>query len=196
MRDKEKELINIGWVYDFWLDSRDKLDKKDIELNVVDFDYTLFSRDEELEKEEELKNNRWDKWPEFIFKNIWMSNFLDKYYKNKNIPKSIISKMTTKYDIILTAWQYEFQIAKINLCSPLNDFKVIVTKDWKSKIISLIRYVLFELKFVPNKIRIYEDRPEYFVEYREFLENTLWTEIEIMKVEMNWNKNEPKITKL
>jgi hypothetical protein len=37
---------------------RNKLDKKDIELNVVDFDYTLFSRDEQLEEETELKNNR------------------------------------------------------------------------------------------------------------------------------------------
>lgn len=196
MEDKQKELINIKWMYDFWIQWGDKLDKKDINLNIVDFDYTLFSRDEQLEKEKELINNRWDRWALFIFENIWMNKFLNKYYKDKPIPKSIISKMNPKYDIILTAWQYDFQIAKIRICKELDDFKVIITKNWKEKIIFLIRYILFELKFIPEKITIYEDRPEYFLEYREFLEKVLWTKIEIMKVEMKWNENEPKIYKV
>jgi len=34
------------------------LKETEIELKIVDFDYTLFSRDEQLENEKELQKNR------------------------------------------------------------------------------------------------------------------------------------------
>ena len=196
MEKKQKKLIEIKWIYDFWKEWENNLEKKDIEINVVDFDSTLFSRNEQLEWEKELFNHRWDNWVKFIFEKIWMSKFLDKYYKNKEIPKNIISKLDSKYDVIMTAWPTDFQFAKVRLCKQLDDFKMIVTKNWKEKIVSLIRYVLFDLKFIPKKITIYEDRPQYFIEYRDFLEDVLLTKLEIMKVEMNWNDCEPDIKKI
>ena len=187
MKNKQKELINIDNVYDFWKEWAQTLEKKDININIADFDDTLFSRDEQLENEKWLKENRWDTWTKFIFEKVWMMKFLEKYYKNKSIPKDIISKMNPKYDIILTAWIYEFQIAKIRLCKELYNFKNIITKDWKEKIIALIRYVLFDLWFLPSKITIYEDRPNYFIEYKDLLQDILWCKLEIIYVEMNWN---------
>ena len=196
MKKKQERLVNIEWIYDFWKEEVNNLEKKDIILKIADFDYTLFCRNEQLENEKWLKENRWDAGPEYIFKNIWMSNFLDKYYKNRTIPKKIISEMNTNYDIIISAWQYEFQIAKINIIKELNGFKKIITKNWEDKILTLIRYIIFELKFIPNKVIIYEDRPKYFIENKDLIENVLWCELEIMFVEMNGNNTEPKITKI
>ena len=196
MKEKQEQLINIEWIYKFWKDEVKNLKETEIELKIVDFDYTLFSRDEQLENEKELQKNRWDAGPKYIFKNIWMPNFLDKYYKSRTIPQKILSTMNPNYDIIMSAGQYEFQVWKINSIELLNKFKKIITKNWEDKIIALIRYVIFELKFIPSKITIYEDRPNYFVENKSLIEDVLWCKIEIMFVEMNGNENEPKITKL
>ena len=52
------------------------------------------------------------------------------------------------------------------------------------------------MKFIPNKIIVYEDRPEYFIENKSLIEDFLWTTLEIMFVEMLDNKNEPNIKKI
>ena len=188
MKTKLKNLIDIEWLYDFWKEQVSELEKKDQELKFTDFDYTLFSRDEQLENEPWLKENRWDNWPKFIFSKVWMTKFLNKYHNNKSIPKDIIIKMNPKTDVIITAWIYEFQKAKINLCKELYSYKTIITKNWKDKIIAIIRYIIFELRYIPEKIIVYEDRPKYFLEFRDLIEDVLWTKLEIIYVEMNWNK--------
>jgi len=38
---------------------------------------------------------------------------------------------------------------------------------------AVIQYVIFELKYIPSEIIVYEDRPEYFIEYRELMESLL-----------------------
>jgi hypothetical protein len=195
-KEKLEELIWLKWVYNFYKQEVEKLKKSNYTLSIADFDYTLFCRDEQIEKEPWLKENRWDLWPKYIFENIWMSKFLEKYYENREIPKNIIKNMNTKHDVILTAWQYDFQIAKVNRIKELDDFKKIITKTAKDKIIALIRYIIFELKFIPEKITIYEDRIKYFMEYKDLIENILWSEIEIILVEMNWNEKESNIKKI
>ena len=187
MKNKLKKLIDIEWLYDFWKEQVCVLEKKEQKLIVADFDYTLFSRDEQLENEPWLSDNRWDDWPKFIFWEVWMTNFLNKYYKDKHIPKDIVKKMNPETDIILTAWIYEFQKEKINMCKELDNYKVIITKNWEDKIIALIRYVIFDLKFIPSKITVYEDRPQFFIEYRDLIEDVLWIKLEIIYVKMNWN---------
>lgn len=87
----------------------------------------------------------------------------------------------------------DFQLAKVRSCPELNEFKVIVTKDAREKIPELIRHVLFELRYIPNEIIIYEDRPQYFVEYRELIEWVLWTKLTIMYIEMDGNDGYKKI---
>jgi hypothetical protein len=195
-KEKLEELIWLKWVYNFYKQEVEKLKKSNYTLSIADFDYTLFCRDEQLEKEPWLKENRWDLWPKYIFENIWMSKFLEKYYENRKIPKNIIKNMNIKHDVILTAWQYDFQIAKVNRIKELDDFKKIITKTAKDKIIALLRYIIFELKFIAKKIIIYEDRPEIFLEYKDLIEDIIWVNIEIIKVEMNWNNKEPNIKKI
>jgi hypothetical protein len=51
--------------------------------------------------------------------------------------------------------------------------------------LELIKYVIYKLKFIPSKITVYEDRPQYFIEYRDLIEDVLGTKLEIMYVEMD-----------
>lgn len=187
MKDKQLELIDIEGVYDFWKDWAQNLEKKDVTVRIADFDYTLFSRDEQLENEPELKENRWDDGPKFIFKEIWMMKFLEKYHKEKPLPQDIISQMNPEHDAIITAWVYEFQKGKVCMYEQLRPFHTIITKNGKDKIAELIRYILFDLQFLPSEVIIYEDRPHYFTEYRELIESVLWCTLTVMFVEMNGN---------
>ena len=187
MKKKQLELIDIDGVYQFWKDWAQNIEKKDITLRIADFDYTLVSRDEQLENEPELKNHRGDAGPKFIFSEIWMMSFLEKYHKNRSFPQEIISQMNPEHDAILTAGVYEFQIWKVRMYKQLHDFHTIITANGQDKIIALIRYVLFDLQFLPNEIIVYEDRPKYFIEYRDLLEDILWCKLTIMFVEMNGN---------
>jgi len=56
-----------------------------------------------------------------------------------------------------------------------------------------IQYVLFTLKYIPSEIIIYEDRPQYFIKYRELIEWVLGCELTIMRVEMDGNNGYKKI---
>jgi len=60
MKNKLKNLTTHNFIIDYWKDEIKKIEKKDIEINVADFDYTIFSRDEQLEKEKYLRENRGD----------------------------------------------------------------------------------------------------------------------------------------
>ena len=78
----------------------------------------------------------------------------------------------------------------------LDHINQVIVKTPENKIIETIKYVVNNLWFIPNKITVYEDRPKYFVENKKFIENFLWTKLEIMFVEMMDNEFEPKITKI
>jgi hypothetical protein len=196
MEQKQRELIDIEGVYQFWKDWAQKLEKKDITVKIADFDYTLFSRDEQLENEPGLKDNRWDDGPKFIFREIWMMKFLEKYHKDKPLPQEILSQMNPEYDAIITAGVYEFQKGKVCMYRELDPFHTIITANGKDKIAELIRYVLFDLKFLPKEIIIYEDRPHYFIEHRDLLEDVLECKLTIMYVEMDGNKWYSKIEQI
>ncbi len=172
-----------------------KLKKKDIDLIISDFDDTIFCRNEQLEDCELLKNNRWNAWNKIILNNLWLENYWDKYYKNKTIPKSIISQLREWHDLILTAWSQILQDCKLKN-TWLNRFNYIVVDSPEKKILESIKYITDNLWFIPNKITVFEDRPKYFIEYKNLLENILQIPIEIMYVEMKDNYTEPKITKL
>gem|GEM_PF-3089747 len=58
MKHVEKNLELLSGTIVFWEQQLKKLKKRDTIFNVVDFDYTLFSRDEQLKKEEIFRNNR------------------------------------------------------------------------------------------------------------------------------------------
>ena len=99
-----------------------------------------------------------------------MNRFLETCYKNHPLPKDILDKLDANRDIIMTAGgSKDFQIPEH------------------------IRYVIFELRYIPTKIIIYEDRPEHFIEYRELIESILGTKLTIMKVEMDGNRGYKRI---
>ena len=172
-----------------------KLEKKDIDLIISDFDDTIFCRKEQLEDCELLRKNRWNAWNDIIINELWLENYWKKYYKNKIIPKNIVSKLRKWHDLILTAWYQELQDCKLKN-TWLDFHNYIVVKSPEDKIIKTIEYITDNLWFLPNKVTVYEDRPKYFIEYKDFLENILSTPFDIMYVEMTDNYSEPKISKI
>jgi len=159
-------------------------------LIVADFDDTIFSREEQLSKEKIFKENRWNAWNRVMKEVLWFDYMINNYYKNKIFPKDITSKMW-KNDIILTAWLKEFQKLKQKACN-LENLKMIVVEKAEEKIEKLIEYVK-TLDFKPDLIEVYEDRPKYFIENKEYLEKKLNTKLDIYYVEMDWNRWYKKI---
>lgn len=153
---------------------------------MCDFDDTLFSRKQQLETNNLLFSNRWDAGIEVIINQIGMEKFIQDYVANISFPSDISKLLDPKKDIILTAGTIELQMAKIQACK-LDFMKTIITLNGQDKIIACIRYILFDLKYIPKSITIYEDRPEYFIEYRELIEDVLSTKLIIKKVIMNGN---------
>ncbi len=165
------------------------------EIIITDLDDTIFSLDKRFEEYPILKEKIWEEWNKYIFENIWIENFIKKIYKNKKFPKNISSKLKKNCDLILTAWNENFQKAKLKELW-LDNINYKIVKSWKDKILTMLKYFLEDLKSIPEKIIIYEDRPEFFIYFRDFIEKNLKTIVEINYVEMNWNEKEPKIIKL
>ncbi len=174
---------------------KNNLEKKNEEIIISDLDDTIFSTFERFIYYPELKLKRWNIWNKYIIENIWFNDFIKNFYKNKTFPKTVSSKLKEKKDLILTAWIKELQIMKIKELW-LDNLNYIITEKAEEKIFALIKYIIFDLKFLPKKIIIYEDRPHFFIYFKEFLENFLETQIEIIYVEMDWNEFEPKFKKI
>jgi hypothetical protein len=126
---------------------------------------------------------------------IWFENIIKDYYLDKVYPTTITSKLRENHDLILTAWVKELQDLKLKACK-LNHINYIVVSSANEKILLTIKYIVNSLAFIPNKIIVYEDRPKYFIENKDFLEDFLGIEIEIMYVKMIGNNDEPKIKKI
>lgn len=186
MKEKLKQLTQYFWVYDYWKQKVQQLEKKHTDVIISDFDDCLFGRKSQLEQSEILRNNRWNNGTKVIFNEMWIQNYINDFIKNEKPLDNISSLMNPQTDIILTAWIFENQYEKIKACG-LDRFKTIVVDSWQDKIIATIRYIIFDLKYIPKSITIYEDRPQYFIEYRDLLEDVLETKIVIKKVEMDWN---------
>jgi hypothetical protein len=65
----------------------------------------------------------------------------------------------------------DFQVKKIQALN-LNNINTVVVDSAEDKIIALIEYIIF-IGFIPNKITIYEDKPEFYIEYKNFIEKIL-----------------------
>lgn len=190
-----KEFLEKLWenssLIDFYLKESQNIWKKDTIIRVCDFDDTLFSRDKQLQ-DKNLRENRAEKGINFIVENYGIHEFSKKYYRNKTIPQEILSLLKKDSDIILTAWLIELQQIKLREAW-LWEYNIKIVYSWKDKILETIRYVLFELKYIPSEIIVYEDRPQFFIEYRELIEWVLWCKLTIMYVEMDGNDGYKKI---
>ncbi len=170
------------------------LEKKDIDLIITDLDDTIFSTKEAIEKDIR-KWRRWEEGNKYIVEVIWIKKFIDKFYLNKIYPKSIVSKLRKNHDLIITAWYKDIQLEKLKACK-LTHINYRIVSNPEEKIIETIRYIVNKLNFIPSKIIIYEDRPKFFIEYKDFLEKFLWIKIKIIYVEMINNEIEPKLTQI
>lgn len=190
-----KDLSDMDFLLCQFFEDIATIPRSDIILRVSDFDYTIFSRDEQLEGEAGLRENRGAKWNSYILYQLGLPYLIDTYYKDKDFPKDIIEQMNPEYDLILTAGMQEIQEAKLQALW-LDHFPLLVTKDGQDKILALIRYVIYVLKFIPKEIIVYEDRPQYFVEYRELIEWVLGTKLTLNFVEMDGNKGYTSISEI
>jgi hypothetical protein len=198
----KQDLINLLYnltervgLVDFYIHEASLLEKKESTLRICDFDDTIFWRRDQLASEEMLRLNRWDAGTTIITNTLWIEKYMHKYYKGVNYPKDIISLLNKESDVILTAGMKELQYMKIQ-ATGLQDYNLRIVNNWEEKILETIRYFLLELKYIPSEIIVYEDRPQFFVKYRELIEWVLGTKLTIMCVEMDWNDGYKKIEEL
>lgn len=181
----------VGLV-DFYITEASALEKRESTLRVCDLDDTLCGRRDQLASEEMLRLNRGAAGNTIIFNTLWVHQYIEKHYAWIDYPRDILSLLNSESDIILTAGMPELQIMKARWAW-LEKYNLKIVSEWKDKILETIRYVLFELKYIPAEITIYEDRPQFFVEYRELIEWVLGTKLRIMYVEMDGNNGYKKI---
>lgn len=197
--EKLKENISglteqIGLI-DFYIAEAAALPKQDNSFIICDVDDTLFGRRDQMLWEPELQKNRGYAGNTYMINEIGIHNMIKKYYAWRKYPQDIISKLSPENTLLLTAGIPEYQQLKIRAMK-LEDFPLQVVWEWKNKILETIRYILFELKYSPSEIVVYEDRPQYFIEYRDLIEWVLWTKLTIMYVEMDGNEGYKKIEKV
>lgn len=195
MKSKLLELTPFIGLFNHWKNLVSQLERKNINIIISDLDDTIFSRNEQLEWSDILRNNRWINGNLKIINEIWISNYINQWVRWKQYPKNIISLLNKDTDLILTAGFLEIQKMKVQALWIL-DYNMIVVDNAQDKIISTIQYVIFNLWFIPSSITIYEDRPNFFIEYRELLEDILDTKIIIKLVEMTSNSTDPKVTEV
>lgn len=195
MKEKLKKLTPYIGLYNYWKSEVELLEKIDETFDVMDLDDTLFSVKERLESDEIFQLNRWEKWNLLIANDLGIKNIIHKYYKNKVYHKGIIDSISKHKSLILTAGLREYQEEKVRAMW-ISHYSMLVTTNAEEKIIALIRYVIFDLKYIPTTIVVFEDRPQYFIEYRDLIEDVLWIKVIINKVAMDWNDSIPNIEEI
>lgn len=177
---------------DFYFEEADKLERRDNSFIFCDMDDTLISRTRITEEEELLRKNRGAAGNKLIVNHFGINNIISRFYENQNPPQDIAKLLTPENSVILTAWVVEYQYRKRESIW-LTHIPIKIVWDGKDKIMATIQYVLFTLKYIPSEIIIYEDRPQYFIKYRELIEWVLGCELTIMRVEMDGNNGYKKI---
>lgn len=167
-------------------------------LNVLDFDDTMYSRHMQLQLPI-LQDNRWVLW-NYVIENILGSkNVLEQFYSSEYAVKRLLWVLWGSNElhdaIILTAWQQDWQTQKCKAIG-LNTWEVPISIVEKSseKPRRLIEYII-SLGYIPGKIIVYEDRPEYFLELWEGLSKLLkWVEIVVDRIELDqtWSMRQIK----
>lgn len=192
LEDRMKELSEMKCLTRDYLDEVQRLSKREGQYFMCDIDDTIFSREEQLAQEEILRNNRGNEGNKMIKYHIGLPHFIGKYYKDVPFPQDICSLFHEHNWMFLTAWFPDIQAEKLKALG-FEKYPRVVVNEGKEKILAAIRYVIFTLRYIPQEIIIYEDRPEYFIEYRDIIEWILWCKITIMKVEMDGNRGYKKI---
>lgn len=195
LEQQMSELTDMHFILEEFLDEVRRLQKKDETVRIVDLDDTLFGRKDQLDREPWLRENRWEEGNKYILYRLGLEKFIAKYYEWISYPQEIVSQIQKDKDVIMTAGFEVIQKAKIESMG-LSDYNHVITKNGIEKILTSIRYILYTLKFLPQEIIVYEDRPEHFIKYKSMIEWILWCKLTIMYVEMDGNKGYKKIEKV
>lgn len=158
------------------------------DLSVFDFDETICHRFDTFQHSIFVEN-RWDQWNIALLKYWWIEKYIDYFYFLWKPSKTMIDLVRAKSSMILTAWIKELQLAKINAVW-LSDIPKVVVDSWKDKPLRLLKYIL-DLWYIPTRIDIYEDRPEYFLKYWKVLSKLLRTDIYIHHVCFQESEKDP-----
>jgi len=193
LKDLISNLTPLTGLVDFYIEESNKLEKRDAAFIISDMDDTLISRHRLAIDESLLKENRGQEWNKVVINHFGIHDIVKRFYTDQNPPQDI-ADMMRKADnaLVLTAGVTEYAMMKYKAAG-LEEFQIEVVYDGSDKILKTLQYVLFELKYIPSEIIVYEDRPQYFIEYRELIEWLLWTKLTIMYVEMDGNDGYKKI---
>lgn len=172
----------------------------EVTLNMLDFDDTLYSRYHQLQLPL-LQDNRWSSGNDVLRDIIWYDDFLRAYYNRNDAVRRLLriidAQDTTHKALILTAWEREWQTKKINtigLSQPKVPIEVVANSQDKPR--KLLEYII-SLGYIPWKIIIYEDKPEYFLDIGETLSKLLpGTEIVVDKITLSQRSQQRQIEKI
>ena len=169
----------------------------EITLNVLDFDDTIYSRDEQLQMWI-FQDNRWEKGNEIIENYIGFDSMLEKFYRKNLAVQRLLaiieSQNQTHKAMILTAWKVNWQNMKCESIGIKWNQVPIEVVSWSSeKPRRLIDYII-KLGYIPWKIIVYEDRPEYFLQSGVWISQILWwIELVIDEVQLSQRPNRRQI---
>lgn len=191
-----RRLTPLTGLVDFYIEESSKLERRESKFIISDMDDTLISRHRLAIDEPLLKENRGQEWNKMVINHFWIHNIIERFYTDQNPPQDIADVMRKTDDsLVLTAGVPEYAMMKYR-AAWLEEFPIEIVYDGKDKILKTLQYILFQLKYIPSEIVVYEDRPQYFIEYRELIEWLLWTKLTIMYVEMDGNDGYKKIEEI
>lgn len=190
------ELTDLWVLLEKFIDEVRRLSKRDESIIVSGFDDTVFSRKELLENEPLLKKCYSDEEINKIsMYHIGIPHILGTYYNGKNYPKNIVETMVPERDFFLSSGFEHVQKQKLAALW-LDNFSIRVSADKREKVLNLIQHVLYELKYIPAEITVYDNDIYEFDRYRVLIESVLTCKLKIIQVEMDGNNGYTKMEEI
>lgn len=187
------ELTDFWVLFEKYLDEVRRLQVRDETLIVSELDDTIFSCEELLKNEPLLSESPCEEERnKTAMYYVWVPHIIETYYKGKEFPQDIVSQMNPKRDFILTSWFESFQQQKANALG-IGNIPMRIAPIKSEKVITLIQHILYEIKYIPKNILIYDSEPEDYIKYSELIESILGTKLTVKPVEMDENKWYKKI---
>ncbi len=162
-------------------------EKKGFQLNIVDFDDTLFSRNPQFAADKEFSLRRWDEWTKYVYEWYGIEKFIDDFYLWQTCTPEILKVFKSDWEnqksIVLTAWYEDLQKRKRDAIKDTFD-TFIITSSGKNKPGIIVDFVLNNLWFIPEYINIYDDKVKDFESTLPFLALLLWSQFRLYQVNL------------
>ncbi len=195
LEDLMGELTHNEFFTRRFLEEVARLPKIDGKFIVSGLDETIFCRNELKQNEPLLKENPEEAINRLIKFQLGIPYIIAKYYQWKQAPKDIISLLSPNNSVFLTTGFEDIQKAKLDALW-ISHIPLVVHKEEKDKILSTIQYILYQIKYIPTEIVVYDDKPRFFLEYKELIEWIFWCTLTVMQVEMDGNNGYKKIEEI